>query len=185
MGEFRRVEVDVVLLSQSAKARDIEYAGHRLELLFADPVLYLLLPDQVMVGALHSVPVDLADWVLRREARLDTLRQRDKGQLVNGLDTVEFVVAVPVKIQTDIGQAIDGNLFHRFETRHAAPGILGRNRDQPLDLLCAQAGRQRQHLGHRLNRVRISLDVELRKRIQAGEQEQDCRAYYYHTATER
>src|SRR5713226_7109410 len=109
MGEFHGVEVDVVLLSQSAKAGHIEYSGHGLELLFADPVLYLLLPDQVMIGVLHSVSVDLTDWVFRRETRLDTLRQRDKGQLVNGLDAVEFIVAVPVEIQTDIGQAIQGN----------------------------------------------------------------------------
>src|SRR5216683_711103 len=69
--------------------------------------------------------------------------------------------------------------------QHAAHAVLGRDRDQPLDLLGTETGRQRQHLGHRLNRIGISLDVKLRKRIQAGKQEQDRRAYNYHTATER
>src|ERR1700693_546957 len=103
MGELRRVEIDMILLGQSAKARDVEYPGHRLELLFANPVLNFLLHNQVMTGALHSVSVDLTDWIFRRETRLRSLRQCDERQLIESLGAIEFVVAAPVEIQADVG----------------------------------------------------------------------------------
>src|SRR5207245_11583599 len=102
--EVRPVKVDVVLFSQTAKARDVEHAGHRLELLLADPVLDFFLLDQVMIRALYSVAVDLTDRILRRKTRLDALRQRDEAQLVYGLDAVELVIAAPLVIVAVVGR---------------------------------------------------------------------------------
>ena len=64
--ELLRIDVDVVLLGQSAEARHVDHARHRLELLFEHPVLDFLFREQVVVRAFDDVAVDLADRIVGR-----------------------------------------------------------------------------------------------------------------------
>ena len=63
VGQALRIDVDVVFLGQPAEAGNVDYARHRFQLLLENPVLDLFLLDQIVIGALDGVTVDLADRI--------------------------------------------------------------------------------------------------------------------------
>src|ERR1700747_1955276 len=67
MNEVRWIDIDVVFLAQTTEPGYVEDAGNGFKLLFADPVLDCFLLDEVVIRTLHSVPVDFANRVFRRE----------------------------------------------------------------------------------------------------------------------
>ena len=68
VGQLLRIDIDVVFLGQSAETGNVDHAGNGLELLLEDPVLDLLLLDQIVIGTLDRVAIDFADRIFRRDS---------------------------------------------------------------------------------------------------------------------
>src|SRR6516225_4703225 len=119
----------MIFFGQSAKARNINHTGNGLELFFEYPILNFLLFEQIMVGALDNVVIDLADRVFRGYDRRDALGERDKRELVNSIAAVPVVIAVPGEITLDVGQTEQRNRSDRLEVPHSGESELERHGD--------------------------------------------------------
>ena len=99
------------------------------------------------------------------------LRQGDKREPIDGLDAVPVVVAVPREVAANVRQTVQRDRAHRLEIAHPGQTVFGRHRDQLFNFFGAETVGQRQNLDQRLNRIRIGLDIELRERKDAGQQQ--------------
>ena len=142
--QFLRVNVDMILLGEPAESAVADHARHGAELARDNPVVDRLLVEQIVVGALDRVAVDLADRIFGRDTRRDTRRKADKLELVDGLGVVPVVVAIPREIAADVRKAEQRNRAHRLQVARRAERVFQRHRDQPLDLFGAEPVGQRQ-----------------------------------------
>ena len=69
MTELVCIDVDVVLLGQAAETCHVLDPRNSLELFFEYPVLDLFFLDQVVIGTLDRVAIDLANRIVGIDAR--------------------------------------------------------------------------------------------------------------------
>ncbi len=162
------VDLDLILLGQSAEARDVDDARDLLEALLEGPVLGGLdLLEAVAGGRRERVTEDLTDGIAGRELRLEVAGQRDQLEPVEHLFLVPAVAGVPVEVALDVGELEDRDAAADLQAKHAVEAGLERHGDEPLDFLRAPSRWLGDDLDAGWHRVGIGLDVQVGEGPQA------------------
>ena len=167
------VRLDLVFLRGSAPGIDLHHAGHGEQAALQDPVL-----DGPEIGqaemrrAFYLIAVNLAHHAGGLNLRLDVVRKVDVLLKVEAdLLEREIIVDAVVERHADKGQPVEGGRADIVYARRGGNADLDWNGVEALHLLRRQASRLGRDLDDDRRRIGVCLDIELREREGARDDE--------------
>ena len=171
--ELVQIDVDVVLLGRSAPGIELHDPGYSQEPALQHPILDRPQIRQTEVRRSgHLVTVDFADQAGGLDLRRYIIRQADiLLEVDRGLREREVVVDAVIECHTNEGEAVERRRANDVDPWRRGKADLQRDGVIALHLLSRQAGSLRGDFQNDGGRIGIGLDIQLRKREQAGSQE--------------
>ncbi len=171
--ELVQIDLDLVLLGRSAPGVELHDPRNGEQPALQNPILDGAQIAQAEVRRSgYLIAIDLADQAGGLDLRRDVIRQTDiLLQIDRGLGKSEVIVDAVIERHPNEREAVERRRTNDIDSGRRGKTNFERDGVVALHLLGRQAGRLRRDFQDHRSRIRIGLDVQLRKREQPGAQE--------------